>query len=341
MKMKFAALLLAIAVCFSLAPTVSFAEIGPRFSMKVSDVNAAVAQEVQVTVSGEGLADLYGYDVRLTYDTDKLRYKSVSASWAGFSVPIEKDGTITFAHTKVGPVTGENGAKDIATFVFETLSSGEALVTLAQATLVNSKNEPATTLSLSLKATIQVKTEIKQSSFLDVNGHWAESNIERAVELGIVNGYPDRTFRPEGQVTRGEFIAMLARAVELPDGNRTTVAFTDVDKIPAWARPLVNKAASSGIIHGYADGTFRAGNLISRSEMAVIIARTLQLQLDGEAAATFADADQIPAWAMPSVVAAVDAKLIQGRSNNLFAPASNATRAEAVTLLLSLIDYQG
>ncbi len=47
----------------------------------------------------------------------------------------------------------------------------------------------------------------------DINGHWARSAIEYLVSLGIVAGYPDGTYRPERQVTRAEFSALVMRAM--------------------------------------------------------------------------------------------------------------------------------
>ena len=45
----------------------------------------------------------------------------------------------------------------------------------------------------------------------DVRGHWAESYIETLRELGIMEGYPDGTFRPDNVVTRAEVVAIMSR----------------------------------------------------------------------------------------------------------------------------------
>jgi hypothetical protein len=51
-----------------------------------------------------------------------------------------------------------------------------------------------------------------------------------------------------------------------------------------------------------------------------MIVRAKKLRLESEAKAEITDADQIPAWARPYVTAAVEAKLVQGRAQGLFAP---------------------
>ena len=46
----------------------------------------------------------------------------------------------------------------------------------------------------------------------DLKGHWSEAQVTKAVETGWVNGYPDKTFRPEGTITRAEFTKMALAA---------------------------------------------------------------------------------------------------------------------------------
>ena len=52
-------------------------------------------------------------------------------------------------------------------------------------------------------------------SFSDIQGHWAQEQIEAAVRSGWVNGYPDGTFRPDATVTRAEFVKMLLDAEDI------------------------------------------------------------------------------------------------------------------------------
>ncbi|WP_242985420.1 S-layer homology domain-containing protein [Vallitalea okinawensis] len=48
-------------------------------------------------------------------------------------------------------------------------------------------------------------------TFSDIEGHWAEKNIEEATGAGLMIGYPDGTFRPDETVTRAEFATVLAK----------------------------------------------------------------------------------------------------------------------------------
>ncbi len=179
-----------------------------------------------------------------------------------------------------------------------------------------------------------------QASLNDLENHWAKALIERAVGLGIVNGYEDGSFRPDGQVSRAEFTVMINRALKWEEAAKDPeLPFADLDSIPEWVRPSLAQVAGANVISGYEDGTFRADRSISRAELAVMIVRALGLPLDPNTQLTFEDADQIPQWAQAHVAAAFQLGMISGRTPNLFAPNESATRAEAVTLILAMLNH--
>lgn len=109
-----------------------------------------------------------------------------------------------------------------------------------------------------------------EAQFSDISGHWAQANIKKAVSEGIVKGYTDGTFKPNGAVTRAEFAVMLMNALK-PTGNGVELGFTDT--IPAWAEKSIAQALEAKIIRGYEDVTFRPAASITRSELAVMISR--------------------------------------------------------------------
>ena len=177
--------------------------------------------------------------------------------------------------------------------------------------------------------------ETPVSSFTDLQNHWAQADIGRAVGLGIVNGYEDGGFHPNAAINRAEFTVLLSRALKLGE-SQTPLQFSDEDSIPSWVKPYLAPVVQAGIINGYEDGSFQSDRQISRAELAVIIARALKLEADASAQTSFADANLIPQWAQAEVAAAQKQGIISGRDNNTFAPNDSATRAEAVTLILAL-----
>ena len=117
------------------------------------------------------------------------------------------------------------------------------------------------------------------ASFSDVtSAHWAANYIGYMEQFGIVRGYSDGTFRPNAPITRAEFAAICCRFEKLTSG---TVTFSDV---PAshWAAKSVTYAATRGWVTGYADGTFKPGNNITRAEVAAVTCRLLERNADKE-----------------------------------------------------------
>ncbi|RKN81977.1 S-layer homology domain-containing protein [Paenibacillus ginsengarvi] len=176
-------------------------------------------------------------------------------------------------------------------------------------------------------------------SFTDIAGHWAESDIKRAAAKGIVSGYPDGAFKPNDPVTRGEFTVMLANALEL-EGQDAHLPFTDQDQIGAWAKMAIARAVHSGIVNGYADGSFRSAEPITRTEMAVMIARALRLQHHVQAPTGFADDEEIPQWAKGAIQSIRVLGIVDGRSQNRFEPNEKAMRVEAAVMLLRMLGQQ-
>lgn len=334
MKRKVLLQCLSLVIAISLIPAIALAE-DSSFSLTVSNERPVTRQDIQVTVTADNLDDMYGYEINLTYDPSQLRYVRAENDLEGFPVSMDpKDGKLVFAHTKVGQVAGESGKVDLATITFEAIGTNNepTAITLTHVTLVKSD---LTTIDHEAN----VSSEVTSLSFTDLNGHWAKASIERAIVLGFVNGYTDQTFRPQANVTRAEYVTMLNRAINLKSKGDEVFEFADADRIPDWAMPHITEAQLASVITGYQDGTFRPSHTINRTEMAVMATRALDIELDLTLKPAFTDSDRIPTWAQPSIAIAAEEGLINGRSNNMFVPTDNATRAEAVVMILRLIDY--
>ncbi|CAM4431710.1 S-layer homology domain-containing protein [Paenibacillus tarimensis] len=174
-------------------------------------------------------------------------------------------------------------------------------------------------------------------SFSDVQGHWAQRDIERLASKLIVDGKSDQKFDPEGRVTRAEFAALLTRSLGITETSGTA-SFADV--LPnAWFAGAVGAAADAGLVAGYKDRTFRPDEAITREQMAAMIDRAIvfaaaeQTGATTASAASFEDVDAISDWAMPSIGRLLQAKVMEGASKSFFAPKSPATRAQCVVVL--------
>jgi hypothetical protein len=183
-------------------------------------------------------------------------------------------------------------------------------------------------------------TDRNAIAFSDISEHWAEESIKQAVLDGIITGYPDGTFRPDGPVSRAEFTVMLAHALDL-DGSGASLPFTDRVEIGAWAEEAVARAVLAGIVNGYGDGRFQPNAPITRSEMATMIARALQLPTVAIAQTDFTDDDRIPGWAKSAVESLRKLDIVIGRGDGKYVPDDKLTRAESVVALLRMLRSKG
>lgn len=92
------------------------------------------------------------------------------------------------------------------------------------------------------------------------------------MEKGILTGYPDGGFRPEGAVTRQQLAAALWRQAGKPAASGSS-AFSDGADIAAYAKTAVDWANSAGILKGFGDGTFRPAQTATRAQAETVLAR--------------------------------------------------------------------
>ncbi|TVY06736.1 S-layer homology domain-containing protein [Paenibacillus cremeus] len=113
-------------------------------------------------------------------------------------------------------------------------------------------------------------TNETQSDLTDLPKAGDRVYILTAVENGLIEGYPDHTFRPKAAITRAEIAAILARSELLkPTGP---AAFKDVSS-GFWAEEAIAAVQQSQLFGGYEDGSFRPAQQITRAEAAAVIYR--------------------------------------------------------------------
>lgn len=87
------------------------------------------------------------------------------------------------------------------------------------------------------------------SNFTDISGHWAKSDIERAVLLGWIKGYTDGTFRPNNYITRAEAMTMINRVLcRLPESADDLLPDMNVwpdNSLADWHYLAVQEATNS------------------------------------------------------------------------------------------------
>lgn len=165
----------------------------------------------------------------------------------------------------------------------------------------------------------------------DLKGHWAAGQINKWADMSLVAGYGDGTYKPDRQVTRAEFVALVNRAFAV-ERKSSGVQFSDV-KPSSWYYDEVASATAAGYIVGYSDGAFGPENAITRQEAAVILVKLLKLTPYAGGLDKFLDAGHVADWARGNVGAVVRVGLMVGMPDNTFQPKKSITRAEAVVSL--------
>ena len=173
----------------------------------------------------------------------------------------------------------------------------------------------------------------KEPVLIDISGHWAMDNINKLITLDAISGYPDGSFKPDNTITRAEFATVLVKAYRLE--NQGGRIFDDT--ATHWAKDYIAAAAANGIVQGYDAATFGPNDLISREQMAVMIVRAAKLDPAAEVP-LFADSNSISGWAREAVATATGNKIINGYPDNTVRPQGNATRAEAVTVIVNAMN---
>jgi len=178
--------------------------------------------------------------------------------------------------------------------------------------------------------------------FTDIGGHgWARDAILELYGMDVVQGVGGNRFAPNNNVTRAQFAAMLVRAFNLT-AQGYGISFVDVDE-NEWYNDYIRIATINGIIIGH-NYMARPNDFISRQEMAVMLVRMLSLTQPGteqERAGLdgFADSGDIAYWAYDAAEITVGTELIQGLSEDSFAPLLNATRAQAAVVIYRMINF--
>jgi hypothetical protein len=152
---------------------------------------------------------------------------------------------------------------------------------------------------------------------------------------GVITGYPDGTFRPEGNITRAEMCSLLMKTrMQLVTGESLgtpeAMAFDDV-KISHWAAAYIAQAAKLGVVKGYPDNTFKPGGNITRAEGLAMIARFAGIS--EEAYNNEFNDVRSSNWAATIIAGAYKANILEYLKGKPLEPNVKLMRSETVEML--------
>lgn len=165
------------------------------------------------------------------------------------------------------------------------------------------------------------------ADFKDVpKTHANYADIMFLLDKGVISS--GTNFGVNNKVTREEVAVMVAKAIGL-DGKKSKTKFKDVPE-SRNSSGYINSAVKAGIINGYADGTFKPDNLVTRGHMAAFIANAFKLT--NQADINFKDVPK-GSTSYVAVRKLAFSKITSGYPDGTFKPNESLTKAHISAFL--------
>ena len=164
---------------------------------------------------------------------------------------------------------------------------------------------------------------------------WYKDSVTYVSEHDIMTGVGEKTFDPDGTVTRGMLVTILYRMEGSP-ATDATLPFQDVASGSYYEKAVI-WAANAGIVSGYSESVFGPGDPVTREQTSTILCRYTNAKgYDVSAKASLSDYEDegtISAYAKDAMAWAVQASLIQGMGEKTLAPKGQTTRAQMAAII--------
>lgn len=115
------------------------------------------------------------------------------------------------------------------------------------------------------------------AGFTDLTADYYVEAVNWAAIQGIVHGYSETEFGPDGCITRQDLITLLHRMEGCPSSGGSLSSYTDSADVREYARDAMVWAVERGIIAGYEDNTLRPAAEATRAEVCAILMRYIDL----------------------------------------------------------------
>ena len=185
--------------------------------------------------------------------------------------------------------------------------------------------------------------ELNKTLFADMGSHWAKQAVEYLSKLGIINGYPDNTFRPNNFIIRGDMAVISDRTISTLNhklNSSKESKFKDV-KENQYYYNSIQKLADTQIFSGYPDGTFKPDNFITREESFVVISKFIDKYVPNlpttNNTVKYNDYDKVSEWAKPYLDNLNKHGIVKGDTKGKVNPHERVTRAEISQMIYNIL----
>ncbi|OIJ10814.1 hypothetical protein BKP35_13100 [Anaerobacillus arseniciselenatis] len=184
--------------------------------------------------------------------------------------------------------------------------------------------------------TSEDKRPSAQYPFIDISNSWAKSDIIKLANLKIINGFPDKTFRPSNSLTRGQAAIIMVNFLDLKPTN-DSVSFMDVPQNHS-AIDAITVIAQHKVMNGTSHQHFSPNTIITRAQMAQVLFNAgLYDKASSNKQSTFNDI-QNDHWALQAIETMREEGIIRGHEDGTFQPNQPITRAQISTIIARIIE---
>ena len=180
--------------------------------------------------------------------------------------------------------------------------------------------DPAGNVSRVATVTVQILKPSDARQYADTIGHSCRFEAEWLRNTGLFVGEQvggNACFYPEKTISRGEFLAMVIKVLDIPLENADSAQLPAAT--PQWLKPYFIAAQRSGLLNNWQD-TANLADPITGAEAAVMLQNALDLSVSSqvlEAEQTAAKPDELPSWAAASLTVMAENGIVLGANDQL------------------------
>lgn len=181
--------------------------------------------------------------------------------------------------------------------------------------------------------------KMSELEFADIDGNWEELYIRSLAYAGLVDGYLEdgvTYYKPYNEITRGEFVKLLASATITDLSDNDVSMFADGEEIPDWVAPYVVAAYKAGWFKGIETERGLEANLsakITRQDAMTLVYRVF---FDGEKSngkLDFADSSKVAEYAAEAVSYLTENGIVSGYDDGNLGPHDSLLREQIAKIL--------
>ncbi|RVU54009.1 S-layer homology domain-containing protein [Anaerosphaera multitolerans] len=295
----------------------------PISSFHATKTDSLTSRQVEV-------GDTFKYSIRVkntgTVDLENVKISDRVPSELDILNVVPEDAEISgqlVEHTVPTIKVGESYTMTIEVKVNNTAKGGDKIKNIA---IVDDRSVPGRELEV-------VKEVVEDKGFLII----PSVKLNKDNHYAYMIGYPDGSFRPQGNITRAEVTTIFFRMMTDESRNKywsTTNDFGDVQSTD-WFNNAISTMSNAEAVTGYPDGSFKPDANITRGEFATMASRFLS---DYGNLTNYKFTDIKGNWAEDSIKKLASHGLINGYEDGSFKPDQLITRAEAATLVNSVLE---